>query len=101
MSNLSREQFNKSHDIETSQRRAQMRRGLGSGFVGVGQNWQAYPAYTSTLQAGSLVSSTASDVDSYPAQAVGDDAMGLGTANGLGEGGTAASGAGAAGGSPA
>ena len=53
------------------------------------------------MSAGNLVTSTSDEASETPTQEAHEDSMGLGTANGMGEGGTAASAAGAAGGSPA
>lgn len=101
MSNLSRKQFEKANDIEAMQRHRSMREGLAGTYVGIGNAYTMYPAYTSALSAGNLVTSTSDASTQYPAQATTEDSMGLSTANGLGEGGAASSAAGAAGGSPA
>jgi len=101
VSNLSRKQFEKANDIEAMQRHRSMREGLAGTYVGIGNAYTMYPAYTSALSAGNLVTSTSDASTQYPAQATTEDSMGLSTANGLGEGGAASSAAGAAGGSPA
>ena len=101
MSNLSRKQFEKAHDIEAMKRHRAMRQGLAGAYAGIGNAWTMYPAYTGAMSAGNLVTSTSEEAGETPAQEEHEDSMGLGTSNGLGEGGTAASAAGAAGGSPA
>ena len=106
MSNLSRAVSDNSNRVQSSQRirsaRAERRQ---SGYVGnrtLGNNQrQAYPYVVGTMAAGNLVSGTAVAAAQWPANAVAQRAMGLNVANGTGQGGTAASGAGAAGGSPA
>jgi hypothetical protein len=106
VSNLSRDAFQNSSRVQASQRvhnaRAQRRQ---SGYVGnrtLGQNQrQLYPYQVGAMAAGNIVSSTAVPTAQWPAQAIAERAMGLNVANGLGQGGTAASAAGAAGGNPA
>jgi len=101
MSNLSRKQFQKAHDIEAMQRHRAMRQGLQGAYAGIGNAYTMYPLMTSAMSAGNLVTSTSNEASETPTQEAHEDSMGLGTANGMGEGGTAASAAGAAGGSPA
>jgi hypothetical protein len=106
VSNLSRAVAQNAGRVQSSQRihtaRADRRQ---SGYVGnrtLGNNQrQAYPYVVGTMGAGNLVSGTAVAAAQWPAKAVAERAMGLNVANGLGQGGTAASAAGAAGGSPA
>lgn len=106
VSSLSRAVSQNSNRVQASQRihaaRAERRQ---SGYVGnrtLGNNQrQAYPYVVGTMAAGNLVSGTAVQAAQWPAKAIAERAMGLNVANGTGQGGTAASAAGAAGGSPA
>ena len=102
MSNLSKAVAQNANRVETSQRmRAERSQRRESGYVGNRSSNAIYPYQVSAMGAGNLVTSTSVPAAQYPAQAIAERAMGLGTANGLGQGGTAASAAGAAGGSPA
>jgi hypothetical protein len=107
MSNLSRKQFEAAKDIETEQRRRQLRRGLGSGFVGIGTMYANYPAMYGTMGTGGDMTAM-HEAGETPMQETaehdagtdaGETNVGASDATGMGEGGTAASATGAAGGS--
>lgn len=100
VSNLSTSAFNNAYNVQTIQRMKQSRR-EGTYTAVANPKTFTYPAYISTLGAGNLVSRTSVAAAQWPAKAIAERSMGLGTSSGMGQGGTAASAAGAAGGSPA
>ena len=107
MSNLSHQFDGVMQAYEDAQRR-RYRRKMESGFVGNGYWGSLYPGLVGTIGAGNITQ-TQSEQYENPVQELGEN-MGqgseaaegtAGTSTGMGEGGTAASATGAAGGAPA
>ena len=106
VSNLNSAQFDNAFDIEAQERRRKMRRGLAGVYVGIGNSWMNYPYMTGAMGTGGsyqmdneLHEPNAQDEHSEDAGSMGGETV-AGT-TGMGDGGTAASATGAAGGSPA
>ncbi|CAB4167032.1 hypothetical protein UFOVP964_131 [uncultured Caudovirales phage] len=101
MSNLSHQFDGMAAAYEDSQRRRYARKKGVSGFIGNGYWNSNYPLMTGALTMGGLIQ-TQSEQYETPAQELGEHTgQTAGDASGMGEGGTAASATGAAGGSPA
>lgn len=101
MSNLSRQFDGMAEAYEDMQRRRYARKKGVSGFIGNGYWFGTYPYMMGAYGAGTITQ-TQSEQHENPVQELGEN-MGqtAGDATGMGEGGTAASASGAAGGSPA
>lgn len=98
VNNLSPAQFNTMQDIEEQQRR-RFRRKREPGFVGTGFWFWNYPNMVGTIGSGTLLPSAEQHQEEVRDNTrAGDTAN---TVDGMGQGGTAASATGAAGGSPA
>ena len=101
--NLNSAQFGNAVDIEEQQRR-RFKRKQESGYVGNGYNFTNYPYMVGALGAGTITQSQPNEEDEHSQDAgseAGEPNPGATTATGMGDGGTAASATGAAGGSPA
>lgn len=106
MSNLNSAQFDKAFDIEAQARRRKMRQGLAGVYVGIGNNFMNYPYMTGAMGTGGAYQM---DNDLHEPNAHDEHAEDAGSMSGetvadttgMGDGGTAASATGAAGGSPA
>jgi hypothetical protein len=96
--NLSPAQFNTMANIEEQQRRRYQRR-HEPGFVGNGYWYWNYPNMIGTIGAGSLIPTQEEHHELQEEQT--RDGQTAPTTSGMGDGGTAASASGAAGGSPA
>jgi hypothetical protein len=109
MNNLNSAQFDAAFDIEAQERRRKMRRGLAGVYVGIGNSWMNYPYATGAMGTGGaaqmdneLHEPNAQDEHAEDAGSMaGEPSPGASDATGMGDGGTAASATGAAGGSPA
>jgi hypothetical protein len=106
MSNLNENQFASAIDIAAQEERRKMRRGLNGVYVGIGSNFMNYPYMTGAMGTGGsyqmdneLHEPNAQDEHSEDAGSMGGETAP--TTTGMGDGGTAASATGAAGGSPA
>lgn len=106
MSNLNSAQFDNVPDINARDHRRKMRRGLLGTYVGIGNNFMNYPYMTGAMGTGGsyqmdneLHEPNAHDEHSEDAGSMGGETAP--TTTGMGDGGTAASATGAAGGSPA
>ena len=101
--NLNNAQFGNAADIEEQQRR-RFKRKQESGYVGNGYNFINYPYMVGALGAGTITQTQPNEEDEHSQDAgseAGEPNPGATTATGMGDGGTAASATGAAGGSPA
>ena len=101
--NLNGAQFGNAADIEEQQRR-RFKRKQESGYVGNGYNFINYPDMVGALGAGTITQTQPNEEDEHSHDAgseAGEPNPGATTATGMGDGGTAASATGAAGGSPA
>ena len=96
VSNLSPAQFNSMDDIEEQQMRRYKRR-YEPGYTGAGFWFFNYPNMTGAIGAGSMMPVQDDSEQHYGS----DDGATANPGTGMGEGGTAASASGAAGGSPA
>jgi len=109
MSNLNENQFASALDVAAQEERRKMRRGLLGSYVGIGNNFSNYPYMTGAMGTGGsyqmdneLHEPNADDEHSEDAGSMaGEPSPGASDATGMGDGGTAASATGAAGGSPA
>ena len=102
-SNLNGAQFGDAVDVEEQQRR-RFRRKQESGYVGNGYSFLNYPYMTGALGAGTITQTQPNEEDEHSHDAgseAGEPTPGATVATGMGDGGTAASASGAAGGSPA
>ena len=101
--NLNGAQFGNAADVEEQQRR-RFKRKQESGYVGNGYNFINYPYMVGALGAGTITQTQPNEEDEHSHDAgseAGEPNPGATTATGMGDGGTAASATGAAGGSPA
>ena len=100
MSNLSHQFDGAVEAYEDMQRRRYARKKGVSGFIGNGYWFTGYPYMVGAMGSGTLTQ-TQSDNDHDRDDSSNNTGETAGTSSGMGEGGTAASGTGAAGGSPA
>lgn len=101
MSNLSHQFDGMAEAYEEAQRRRYARKQGVSGFIGNGYWYGLYPNMVGAIGAGTLTQ-TQSEQYENPVQELGENTGSTANAGtGMGEGGTAASATGAAGGSPA
>lgn len=101
MSNLSHQFDGAAAAYEDAQRRRYARKKGVSGFIGNGYWLSNYPYMVGTMGSGTLTQTTSDDYRN-PVQELGENTGDTAnTGSGMGEGGTAASATGAAGGSPA
>ena len=104
MSNLSHQFDGQQAAWEEVQRRRYARKQGVSGFIGNGYWFFNYPYMTGALGAGTITQTQPNEEDEHSHDAgseAGEPTPGATVATGMGDGGTAASASGAAGGSPA